>query len=330
MIDKLFPKDREPIQRPSIKFLYIVHSEENAGDIWSQCKDSDVILMELVSSDIDKTVLKTMVGALGKTENQLLKRFFLQNLTSIEEPFVKTMLVRAAAHNKETHFIDVNITSSTSRKVLQSLETGNEASLMFLYGNPTGSLTKYKQYLGLFAEANRERENLVIKQITDLEKQNAKSWSGKKVVVIQGAAHSVMYQMYRRANPDQQTQFYLPKPNYNFNIESEIMMSLNLSPNTPIDEAKYKEGLLIAMLVTPVIARTNSPSKTLEESAVIADRIPSDLAERAWNHIAASEVKIERPPKNIREQEEIRAKFVEYNQALAGVRRVLLQKATIR
>lgn len=186
---------------PRFKFAYVVHDGlESANQTWEMIKDCDIILQEEVCQTEDQRISMEKLIALAtyKSDPSPLRQHFLSNR---QKDWGYSILANAIETGKEFHYIDVS-DDSPEIKMLRAAEILLKQSFTLLWsGSPMDGIQYLERSMEKFALSNRLRTQVVLIQIRQLREMRGKRWNGKRIGIVQGAAHEPAFETFKSVFP---------------------------------------------------------------------------------------------------------------------------------
>ncbi|QQG41425.1 MAG: hypothetical protein HYV90_04690 [Candidatus Woesebacteria bacterium] len=163
---------------PSIRFLQITHSAENAVRVWEEAKKHDVVLLEVYDlSDAQREDLENTINGMSSIEDPESRMKTLGNLYS-DSGFAQQIIRQAILEGKEFHFIDISSNHDAHVFYERAEAYSNEVFKYFYEGVFDKSLSSLRAYVAANSQANTSRENLVSRQVKNLVSENQKKMEG--------------------------------------------------------------------------------------------------------------------------------------------------------
>lgn len=314
--------------RPSMRFVYVEHTDEQAPTIWKKVEDCDVILVEGISDMLSRVMMEQLIRAGRQQASSHEKSILSELLNKDGVPYDVYLMIKAVVENKDMRFIDLTEDNPVMKEVAAAMMLGAAADRVFRAGAPNAALEAFKGHIKVFAAANNKRETYVLRQLEVLQIVNSQAWSGKKIAVVQGAAHSLMYHRYKDMHPGQKVSKVMPKAEYGFTTQAQLLRLLNLHPDKPVDDVHYQRGLIDTNILIPLLQKLRfSEGDVLQRVYRISKMIPDSDIRTIWAQLTAAEVNFDHlNPYSYRDKLRYDSELETYKAALNSASGIFLKK----
>jgi hypothetical protein len=243
--------EREKRKSPKeISFYYVRHTIEEADFVWEQIKDADIYLIEAVGlTTNERSELSDHVARLSKNKSGIFsglgKADFFRQLGD-SEPFAVALLSNIIDNKKSVYFIDGGPNDPGFREDETALKMFDYAAALVILGDLKKSWEAFLGQAMIFTKAMNLRNNFVLGQIDTLMEQ-IDGLENKKLAVVQGAAHSFVYNNFRKSNPGIKAnkRFLIPgRVNYTFPLGMEFERRHQLGQTSKLQEEILKRDFI--------------------------------------------------------------------------------------
>lgn len=296
MLEKLHPGQTvEAPTPPQFKFVYVIHHElESASETWEMVKDCDIVLREETGSTEEERVKVEKMIALATYKPESATGSALRNLflSEREKGWGSSIIANAIEAGKEFHYIDA-LDGSPAIKMLRDAEILFRGSFTLLWlGQPLDGVEFLEKSVEKFALSNRLRTETVLVQIRQLIEQRGKRWNGKRIGIVQGAAHEPAFETFKANFPG-------------YEAEKEVMNSFSpvllgtIMEKELFPDKKVDQNNLVKIMLSEGIIRTylgvTKPKKDDVTMCRLADKIVAELTpweiDQYWQTIIESDGK---------------------------------------
>lgn len=294
-VDVLSPLNQKQ-KEPTVNFLQIDHSDENAPSVWGKARKDDIILLENTDlSEKERTEEEKTINQISLLKDPTQRKLKLGNLFS-ENDFVSQIIRNSIIEGKEFHYIDLDLGGPGKAATLsrESKDLFNKASNLFDLGLFDQSFVNFQNSAIANATRNLIREDETGNQISNLIKSNKDFWSGKSIAVIQGLMHSKSYRFFKQGNPNIKTGRILgDKPRFTFpvNVETER----RLLYGSYRDRTNMLKRLFIEQfLIFPLVSNSElSNEKSVQKSDNVVRSLSHEEVETIFSSLKTIQEKLD-------------------------------------
>ncbi len=260
--------------KPSVKFIQIRHSDNDAPNVWLEAKKNDVILLEVGDLTIhEREARETGANSVASLEDPTERKRKLGNAYS-DGSFLSQIMKGAILEGKEIHFVDIPENHDTNKTQNEELSYLQKSYDCFFEADFKGSLLHLRNYILADGESGQLREKIVVSQIENLLQKNQTKWKNKSVCVIQGMNHVKSYHIFKNRNPGvSSSRTFLNGKRFSFLLEHEARQRLNAGSKE--DQKLSIERLFISRLILPALItdeNINEKNKKTDELARMIGR----------------------------------------------------------
>ncbi len=277
----------EKVKPPQIDFYYTEHSKSSAGSIIGVIKRHDIVLMEgMGQTDEDRRLLEEQITFATKNPNSPEAVKLQTMLRSTGNNIFENIANSCIKHQKEFHIVDASWESQADESSFKAGLKMLDCETALEFGDIDEAFAEYKNYMVLEAVANRDRERAVAEQVSQLEQQNKDRWSGKSVLVIQGATHTATHREYVKKTGNTSARRIMYKPLVVYPLSIQITRALNYNPEKYISDYDYKKAFIQTFLIsTAVIEKTGLNDRAITEINKVTSKISQDEVDSIWKQL---------------------------------------------
>ncbi len=277
----------ETTKPPQIDFYYTDHSKSAAGKIIEVIKTHDIVLMEgMGQTEEDRKILEAQIAFVTNNPDSAEAREFQEWLKSSDNDIFLNIANSCIKNKKEFHIVDASWESQADESSFKAGLMLNNCQISLELGEISEAFREYKDFLVLEAIADRDRERAVAEQVANLEQQNKDKWSGKSVLVVQGAIHTQTHREYVKRTGNSNAKRIMYKPLVVYPQQMRITRSLNYDPEKYINEYEYKKAFIQSFLVSPsVVEATGLNDRAVTIINTITSKISNEEVDRIWNEL---------------------------------------------
>lgn len=268
-----------------VTFLYVCHHPEYADEVWERVQEADIILCELLGPEENRAYLTSVFNDLSRLSKEEVEEAAdvqeIKEACKQSELFTLRLLVNTIGTGKEIGFIDISWEDPRYAEVERAGALYNQIKAFVAKGNLKEACALYPAYNKQSSKADGIREELVVDQL----RERLRDIEGrKKVVVIEGTAHTRTYDLLEREGLPLRLKYsFFPEP-YVFTLEVQLEQRRRLSPEGEVSAEELLRAFVETWIIMPGVEE-NWPTAQLYEQGVFATRLAERLSIEEMNEL---------------------------------------------
>ncbi len=278
-------EDKQPAR---LKFIFCIHTPENAAGVARQLEDCSVIALEGVldqtaSEQLERAEVYTTFLSAGATVDE--RNEAVSQLDGRDHGlFINGLMENLEGSDKKVAMIDITRDQPEHVLLERALEADRQFDDLLRANRPLGELrTAYLNAMKSWAEASKAREAVMADKLRKLAEQHP----GKVIGVVAGPVHSPVQHVHSKTLPTQRLfeavgqQFPAqPREHARYIHRYQLMRQLRLRPGAEVSEILLDRAVLDEMYLEQDFYLPEERKPTPHEVVIAQELIQARIVDR--------------------------------------------------